>query len=95
MSALTELHDKLTAGIENAEGWFDEIKGHLPAVAEIAAKYNASPIVQALENAVLPPNVEAEIAKLITELGNVGQAATTAPTTPASTDTATTSTTAA
>lgn len=64
---LTETHDKIAEGVSAVEGWINDLKGHLPEVASLAAKFEQSPIVQALQNAVLPPNVEAEIAKLIGE----------------------------
>jgi hypothetical protein len=92
MSALTDLHDKLAKAVENTEGWILTIKDHLPAVAAAAQKYENSPIVQALENAVLPPSVEQEIANLIAKAGEEfakTSATTTAAAPPASTDTTT------
>lgn len=67
MSVITELHDKIQEGADAVKGWVGEIEGHLPALVEAAAKYEQSPIVQALEGAILPPNVEQQIAKLISE----------------------------
>lgn len=67
MSVLTELHTDLGKAVQNAEGWFEEIKAKLPAVAAVAEKYEGNPIVEALENAVLPASVIAEIATLITK----------------------------
>lgn len=64
-NVLTELHDKINEGVTAVEGWVGELKSHLPQVAEAAQKIEQSPIVQALEAAVLPPNVEQEIARLI------------------------------
>ena len=66
-NVLTELHDKIDQGVTAVEGWIGELKNHLPQVAEVAAKIEESPIVQALAAAVLPPTVEAEIARLIAE----------------------------
>lgn len=66
-NVLTELHDKITDGVTAVEGWIGELKSHLPQVAEAAQKIEQSPIVQALAAAVLPPNVEEEIARLIGE----------------------------
>lgn len=96
MSVLTDLHDKLSAAVENTEGWIAEIKDHLPAVAAAAQKYENSPIVQALENAVLPASVEQEIANLIAKAGEEF-AKTSSPTStaPASTDAAAPNTSAA
>lgn len=69
-NVLTEIHDGINEGVQAVKGWIGELEGKLPAVVELAQKYEASPIVQALEGAVLPPNVEAEIAKLIQEASN-------------------------
>jgi hypothetical protein len=66
-NVLTELHDKINEGVTAVEGWVGELKGHLPQIVDLAGKIQNSPIVQALESAVLPPNVEQEIAKLIQE----------------------------
>lgn len=44
------------------------VEEHLPGLAAEAAKAEASPIVQALEGAFLPPADEAMIASLITKL---------------------------
>jgi hypothetical protein len=92
MSILTELHTDLGKAVQNAEGWFEEIKAKLPAVAAVAAKYENNPIVEALENAVLPASVVAEIATLITkasdEFAKTGNTTVTTPstsTTPAAT----------
>lgn len=71
MSVLTEAHDAIAKGFDAVKGWVADVEGHLPKVAELAAKYEASPIVQALEGAVLPPTVEQAIANLITEAASV------------------------
>lgn len=64
-NVLTELHDKINEGVTAVEGWVGELKSHLPQVADAAQKIEQSPIAQALETAILPPNVEEEIARLI------------------------------
>lgn len=66
-NVLSELHDKIDHGVAGVEAWLGELKNHLPQVAAAAQKIEESPIVQALAAAVLPPNVEAEIARLIGE----------------------------
>lgn len=89
---LTETHDAIAKGIENVKGWIADVEGKLPAAVEAASKLENSPIVQALQNAVLPANVEAEIAKLITEAHNAfaehGTVTVNASATPAPSDTA-------
>jgi hypothetical protein len=70
MSLITEVHDKINEGVNAVEGWIGEVKDRLPALVDLAAKYEQSPIVQALEGAILPPNVEEEIARLITAAHN-------------------------
>jgi hypothetical protein len=89
VSVLTELHDQISKAAENTEGWIEELKGKLPAIADAAAKYENSAIVQALEGALLPPAVEQQIANLITELGKLGAPTAPAnePAAPAATDT--------
>lgn len=67
MSVFTEVHDAIAKGVDNIEGWVADVKAKLPAAIETAQKLQNSPIAQALEGAVLPPAVEAEIAKLIGE----------------------------
>ena len=44
MSALKELQDELSKGVENVEGWALAIKDKLPAAAQAAAQLEASPI---------------------------------------------------
>lgn len=70
MSLITEVHDKINEGVTAVEGWIGEVKDRLPALVDLATKYEQSPIVQALEGAVLPANVEEEIARLITAAHN-------------------------
>lgn len=65
MSALTEIQADLGKGVENVKGWIAEIEDKLPAAAEVAARYEASPIVQALLGKVLPPEVESALIALI------------------------------
>jgi hypothetical protein len=64
-NVLTELQDEIGKAVNNTKGWIEELEGKMPAVAAVAQKYEASPIVQALENAILPPEVEASIAAII------------------------------
>lgn len=41
------------------------LQDHLPQLVAVAEKYENSPIIQALETAVLPPEVEQQIAAMI------------------------------
>lgn len=66
MSLLTDISNKIDNTIKEVEGWVDDVKPHVATLLDTAAKYENSPIVQALESVVLPPAVEAELAKLIT-----------------------------
>jgi hypothetical protein len=66
MSVLTEVHDEISKGVENVKGWISEIEGKMPQAVAAVAKFETSPIVQALETAILPAGVESSIAKLIT-----------------------------
>lgn len=67
MNLLTETHDAIAHGVEAVKAWVTDIEAKLPAAVDAAQKLQNSPIVKALEDAVLPANVEAEIAKLISE----------------------------
>jgi len=69
-NVITEAHDAIAKGVEAIKGWVADVEGKLPAAVDEAQKLQNSPIVQALEAAVLPANVEAEIARLITEAHN-------------------------
>ena len=66
---MTEIHKAVSDGIDGIGEWVADLKAKLPEFAARAAQIDASPIVQALEAAVLPPAIEAEIAALITKLG--------------------------
>lgn len=86
MSALSEIQAELGKGVENVEGWIADIKDKLPAAAEAAAKYESSPIVQALLGKILPPEVEAALVALINHFAAEDASTTTdtaAPSTPA------------
>ena len=76
---LTGIHQAITDGIGNIEGWAENLKSQLPEIAAKAAQIDQSPIVAALEGIVLPPAVEAEIASLIAKLGAEFPAATAQP----------------
>lgn len=66
MSLLKDISGKIDNTVKEVEGWIDDVKPHVATLLDTAAKYENSPIVQALESVVLPPAVEAELAKLIT-----------------------------
>lgn len=77
---LTEIGTDIKSHIEQGEAWFGRVlEEHLPRLLAAAAKYENSPIVQALEGAVLPPETEQAIASLITKFASAyGPAATAA-----------------
>ena len=66
---LTEITNGAKDAIEQGVEWSQKfLTEHVPALLAAAQRYESSPIVQALESAVLPPAIEAEIAALITKL---------------------------
>lgn len=65
MTVLSDVSAELSKGVTNVRGWIADIEKHIPALVEKAAQYEQSPIVQALEGAVLPKHVESTIAQLI------------------------------
>jgi len=66
---ITSIANDIKTAIGNADDWVKQVTDtHLPAILATAQKYEASPIVQALETALLPPEVEQSIATTITEL---------------------------
>jgi len=67
MSILTDIGSHLHDAVGNVRGWIEDVEKHLPTLIATAEKYAASPIVQALETAVLPAHVEQSIAQLITD----------------------------
>jgi hypothetical protein len=74
--SLSSIASDIKDAVENGDQWLKQIaETHLPAVLAVAAKYEASPIVQALESAALPPGVEAGIAGTIRELAKLYPAA--------------------
>lgn len=63
---ITAVAADIKTAAENADQWLKEVtETHLPGILAQAAKYEASPIVQALEGVVLPPEVEAGLAATI------------------------------
>ena len=69
-NVLSELQDEIGKAVNNTKGWIEELEGKMPAVAAVAQKYEASPIVQALESAVLPPEVESALAAIISHFAS-------------------------
>jgi hypothetical protein len=67
--ALKEIAEDIRTHITSADAWLAKVvEEHVPAILAVAEKYQNSPIVQALETAVLPPETEQQIAALITSL---------------------------
>src|SRR5487761_1875504 len=66
VNLLSEAGNEITKVFDNVKGWVEDAAPHVETILTTAAKYEASPIVQALEGIFLPPALEAEIAKLIT-----------------------------
>jgi hypothetical protein len=86
MSLLTEIHTAVTEGVSNIKGWAGDLEAELPKLGALAAKYENSPIVKELEalgEAVLPPEVEASIVGLIQMGGKIVAGAAGAVTPPA------------
>lgn len=74
--SLSTIAGDIKTAIGNADSWVKEVtEQHLPAILAQAAKYESSPVIQALESALLPPAVELQIAGLITELSKTYPAA--------------------
>jgi hypothetical protein len=70
-NAISDIHQLVTDGIANIKGWAEDLEQKLPEVAAKAESFESSPIVQALEGAVLSPAVEQEIANLIKRFAEV------------------------
>lgn len=69
MSNLSDIGTNIRDGVSNADQWLTKvINDHVPQILEVAARYENSPIVQALEAVVLPPEVEQQIAGIINTL---------------------------
>lgn len=69
LSDLRNIADDIKTHISNADQWLAKVlQEHVPQVLAIVDKYENSPIVQALEAAVLPPEVEAQVAAIISTL---------------------------
>lgn len=67
--SLSTIASDIKGAIENGDQWIKQVVDtHLPAILAEAQKYENSPIVQALEAALLPPALEQQIASMITEL---------------------------
>jgi hypothetical protein len=82
--SLTTIAADIKGAIENADQWVRQVtETHLPAILAQAARYENSPIVQALESALLPPALEQQIAGMITELSKTYPAAPAQPEQPA------------
>lgn len=69
-----DVRDRVQSAISHAEQLGGELKAvideHLPAIATAAAAAQASPIVKALEDAVLSPEDETMIASLISRFAS-------------------------
>ena len=65
--SLSGIANDIKSAVEQGQAWLDKTVGeHLPALLAEAEKVEASPIYQVIAGAVLPPEVEQEIATLIT-----------------------------
>jgi hypothetical protein len=66
---ISNIAGDIKGAIENADEWVKQVtETHLPSLLAQAARYEQSPIVQALESALLPPEVESGIAAMIKDL---------------------------
>lgn len=69
LSELKNIAGDLQTTVSSADQWLAKIvQEHVPQLLAIAEKYESSPIIQALESAVLPPEVEAQVAAIIATL---------------------------
>lgn len=67
--SLADIANDIKTHITSADAWLAKVvEEHVPAILAVAEKYQGSPIVQALEGTVLPPEVEQQIAGMITAL---------------------------
>lgn len=67
--ALAEIANDIKTHITSADAWLNQVlEQHVPAILAVAAKYENSPIIQALEAAALTPEAEAQIAAIINTL---------------------------
>lgn len=64
--SLTSIANDIKEHIESGEQWFTKVLAeHVPALIAEAERVQANPVVQALEAALLPPELEAEVVKVI------------------------------
>jgi hypothetical protein len=67
---LSEIAGDIGTHISSADQWLAKIiQEHVPALLALAHKYENSPVVQALDEVDLPPEVEQQIAAIITTMG--------------------------
>jgi hypothetical protein len=70
--SLATITTDIRNGIHDVEAhvhdWVTAIEPHLGALADLATSAEQSPLVQAALAAVLPPEVEAELAALVTKM---------------------------
>lgn len=65
---VTDIANDLKDHIEQGQAWFTKvIEQHVPALLAEGERLNKSPIVQALEGILLPPETEQAIAGLISK----------------------------
>lgn len=66
---ISDIAGDIKGAVENADEWVRQVtETHLPSLLAQAQRYESSPIVQALESALLPPEVESGIAAMIKDL---------------------------
>jgi hypothetical protein len=64
--SLTSIADDIKAALAEGQGWLVKtVEEHVPALLAEAERVQGNPIVQAVEAALLPPEVEAEIVNVI------------------------------
>lgn len=63
---LADLGNEIRDHVEQGKQWLERtLEDKVPALLDEVGKFQASPIVQALEGVVLPPDVEQEIANVV------------------------------
>ncbi len=68
---VTDIATDLRHHIEEGQAWFAKaLEQHVPALLAEGERLTKSPIVQALEGIILPPETEAAIAGLITKFAS-------------------------
>ena len=64
--SLTSIANDIKNAVSEGQGWLVKtVEEHVPALLAEAERVQSNPVVQAVEDALLPPEVEAEVVNII------------------------------